>query len=51
MKIENQIASSVIASVKELYGQDVPMSMVQLQKTKSNFEGNLTLEKMKKIIL
>ena len=43
MKIENQIASSVIASVKELYGQDVSMSMVQLQKTKSNFEGNLTL--------
>lgn len=43
MKIENQIASSVIASVKELYGQEVPMSMVQLQKTKSNFEGNLTL--------
>ena len=43
MKIENQIASSVIASVKELYGQDVPISMVQLQKTKSNFEGNLTL--------
>ena len=43
MIIENQIASSVIASVKELYGQDVPMSMVQLQKTKSNFEGNLTL--------
>ena len=43
MKIENQIASSIIASVKELYGQDVPMSMVQLQKTKSNFEGNLTL--------
>ena len=43
MKIENQIASSVIASVKELYGQDVPMLMVQLQKTKSNFEGNLTL--------
>lgn len=43
MKIENQIASSVIVSVKELYGQDVPISMVQLQKTKSNFEGNLTL--------
>lgn len=43
MKIEDQISSSVIASVKELYGQDVPTSMVQLQKTKSNFEGNLTL--------
>lgn len=43
MKIESQITSSVIASVKELYGQDVPIKMVQLQKTKSNFEGNLTL--------
>lgn len=43
MKIESQITSSVIASVKELYGQDVPVKMVQLQKTKSNFEGNLTL--------
>ncbi len=43
MKIENQIISSVIASAKELYGQDIPVSMVQLQKTRSNFEGNLTL--------
>ncbi|WP_315341122.1 arginine--tRNA ligase [Hoylesella oralis] len=43
MKIEAQICSSVIAAVKELYGQDVPAQMVQLQKTKSNFEGNLTL--------
>ena len=38
MKIEAQICSSVIAAVKELYGQDVPAQMVQLQKTKSNFE-------------
>ena len=43
MKIENEIISSVIAAVKELYGQDVPEKMVALQKTKSNFEGNLTL--------
>ena len=43
MKIEAQICSSVIAAVKELYGQEVPKQMVQLQKTKSNFEGNLTL--------
>src|SRR3712207_373786 len=43
MKIEEQICSSVIAAVKELYGQDVPSQLVQLQKTKSNFEGNLTL--------
>ena len=31
------------AAVKELYGQDVPEKMVQLQKTKAGFEGNLTL--------
>ena len=43
MNIENEICSSVISVVKELYGQDVPENMVQLQKTRSNFEGNLTL--------
>ncbi len=43
MKIENQISNAVIAAVKELYGQEVPENMVQLQKTRSNFEGNLTL--------
>lgn len=32
-----------MAAVKELYGQDVPEKMVQLQKTRSEFEGNLTL--------
>ena len=42
MKIENEIISSVIAAVKELYGQDVPEKMVALQKTKSNFECNLS---------
>ena len=31
------------AAVKTLYGQDVPEKMVQLQKTRSEFEGNLTL--------
>ena len=30
-------------AVKELYGQEVPEKMVQLQKTKAGFEGNLTL--------
>lgn len=43
MNIENAIYSSVISVVKGLYGQDVPEKMVQLQKTRSNFEGNLTL--------
>ncbi len=32
-----------MAAVKALYGQDVPAKMVQLQKTKREFEGNLTL--------
>ena len=31
------------AAVKALYGQEVPEKMVQLQKTRSEFEGNLTL--------
>ncbi len=43
MKIENEITAAVIKAVKELYGQDVPEKMVQLQKTKAGFEGNLTL--------
>ena len=43
MNIESTIASSVLAAVKALYGQDVPEKMVQLQKTKREFEGNLTL--------
>ena len=43
MNIEAQICSAVIEAVKELYGQDVSATMVGLQKTKANFEGNLTL--------
>ena len=43
MTIEQQIISTAQAAVKELYGQDVPEKMVQLQKTRSEFEGNLTL--------
>jgi len=43
MNIEKGICSSVIKAVKELYGQDVPEKMVQLQKTKREFEGHLTL--------
>ena len=43
MKIENQISRAVMAAVKELYAQEVTEAMVQLQKTKSTFEGNYTL--------
>ena len=43
MNIEKVITQATIKAVKELYGQDVPEKMVQLQKTKDTFEGNLTL--------
>ena len=43
MKIEDQITSAALAAVKDLYGVEVPEKMIQLQKTRSNFEGNLTL--------
>ena len=37
------IEEAVIKAVKELYGQEVPAKMAQLQKTRAEFEGNLTL--------
>lgn len=43
MVIEQQITGSVIAGIKELYGADVAETQVQLQKTKKEFKGHLTL--------
>ena len=43
MNILNEINSAAKAAVKALYGQDVPEKMVQVQKTKKEFEGSLTL--------
>ena len=43
MKIEQRIAASVVMAVKELYGADIAEKDVQLQKTKKEFEGHLTL--------
>ena len=43
MKIEQRIATSVVRAVKELYGADIAEKDVQLQKTKKEFEGHLTL--------
>ena len=43
MNIEQKLVSSVIGGLKALYGQDVPATQVQLQKTKKEFEGHLTL--------
>ena len=43
MSIETLISQAAKQAVKELYGQDATDKMVQLQKTRSEFEGNLTL--------
>ena len=43
MNIEQQIVSGVVAAVSELYGQQVAESQVQLQKTRPEFEGHLTV--------
>ena len=43
MKIEDKLVASVIGGLKALYSQEVPEKMVQIQKTKKEFEGHLTL--------
>ncbi|MBQ9295446.1 MAG: arginine--tRNA ligase, partial [Bacteroidaceae bacterium] len=43
MKIESKITEAVRAIVEELYGQPVPEKMVQLQQTRPEFEGEITL--------
>ena len=43
MNIEQKLTATVIAALNSLYGQEVPEKMVQLQKTKKEFEGHLTL--------
>lgn len=43
ISIETKIAEAVITGIKVLYGQEVPEKMVQLQETRAEFEGNLTL--------
>lgn len=43
MTIEKQLVEAVVLALKELYGQEVSAEQVQLQKTKEEFEGHLTL--------
>ena len=43
MNIEQQLTADVRSAVKALYGQEVPDNLLQLQKTKREFEGHLTL--------
>lgn len=43
MVIEQQIAGAVVAGIKALYGAEIAAGQVQLQKTKKEFKGHLTL--------
>jgi len=43
MEITNQIARAVSDAIKTLYGQEIASSTIQLQETRAEFEGNLTL--------
>ena len=43
MNIEEKLTAAVIDGLKTLYGHEVPAAQVQLQKTKKEFEGHLTL--------
>ena len=43
MTIEQKIVDAVKAGVKSLYGAELNENQVQLQKTKKEFEGNLTV--------
>ncbi len=43
MNIEEKLEKSIIAGLSTLYGQEVLASQVQLQKTKKEFQGHLTL--------
>lgn len=43
MKVENKLQAAAIKAIETLYGQSVLPEQVQLQKTKKEFEGHLTL--------
>ena len=43
MEIEKTICTAVSEAIKQLYGQDIAPETVQLQKTKKEFAGHLTL--------
>ena len=43
MEITNKISQAVVAGIKSLYGQEVAAESVQLQETRPEFEGNVTL--------
>lgn len=43
MKIEQAIEANIVSAIKDLYGAEVDTSLTQLQKTRKEFKGHLTL--------
>ncbi|SHF63439.1 arginine--tRNA ligase [Dysgonomonas macrotermitis] len=43
MKIEQAIETEVVSAIKDLYGTEIDASLAQLQKTRKEFKGHLTL--------
>ena len=43
MNIEKRLIPAVVRAIQTLYGQEVAADQIQLQKTKREFEGHLTL--------
>ena len=43
MKIEEILSTAAAQAIKSLYQQDIPQGQLQIQKTKKEFEGHLTL--------
>lgn len=43
MKIESLVAEKTVEAIKALYGQEIETGSVQVQKTKKEFQGHLTI--------
>lgn len=43
MKVEQTVLTSIISAIKNLYNTEIESSLVQLQKTRKEFKGHLTL--------
>ena len=43
MKIEEHLSASLVVALKSLYGATIEEKQIQLQKTRPEFEGHLTL--------
>ena len=43
MNIEQHIVTATIAAVKQLYDQDIPENQINLQDTRTEFEGQITI--------